>query len=127
MDTSAFVMRVFMYDEMLASLPADHQRLYRDMPTWVNVAFACEVFGGLVGCAALLLLRKWAWSLFVVSLIGTLAQTTNIWFLTDAIDVMGTPAIVMPLVAIVIAVVMLFLSIPRPDACEPSTSTQTAS
>ena len=46
MDTSAFVMRVFMSDEMTASMPADQQHLYRDMPPWVNVAFACEVVGG---------------------------------------------------------------------------------
>ena len=62
---------------------------HRDIPSWVNVVFACEVFGGVLGCIALLMLKRWAWILFVVSLLGTLAQTTNIWFLTDAIDVMG--------------------------------------
>jgi len=126
MDTSAFFMRVFMSDDTIATMPADQQHLYRDMPTWVNIAFAGEVFGGLLGCIALLMLRKWSWILFLVSLLGTLAQTTNIWLLTDAIDVMGTPAIVMPLVAIAITAAMLFLSMPRPDAAcdQVSTSTQ---
>lgn len=119
MDTSACYLRVFMLDDMLASMPDAQHHLYRDMPTWVNVAFVCEAFGGLVGCIALLMLRKWAWVLFGVSLLGTLAQTTNLWFLTDAVDVMGTPAIVMPLVQIVTVVVMLFLSMPRPEsACD---------
>jgi len=128
MDTSAFFMRVFMSDDTLASMPEDHQHLYRDMPTWVNIAFACEVFGGLVGCIALLMLRRWAWLLFGVSLLGTLAQTTNIWFLPDAIDVMGAPAIVMPVVAIVIAVAMLILSMPRPaDACKKASDSTQAS
>ena len=124
MDTSVFFMRAFMLDDMVASMPADQQHLYREMPTWVNIAFACEVFGGLVGCIALLMLRKWAWLLFSVSLLGTLAQTTNIWFLTDAINVMGAPSIVMPVIAIVIAVAMLFLSLPRPDAVCNQASTQ---
>ena len=116
MDTSAFFMRVFMSDETIASMPTDQQHLYRDIPSWVNVVFACEVFGGVLGCIALLMLKRWAWILFVVSLLGTLAQTTNIWFLTDAIDVMGTPAILMPSVAIVIAIFMILLSMPRPSA-----------
>ena len=62
------------------------------------------------------MLKRWAWILFVVSLLGTLAQTTHIWFLTDAISAMGMPAIVMPLVAIIIAIIMVVLSMPRPNA-----------
>ena len=125
MDTSAFFMRVFMSDQTIASMPAEQQHLYRDMPSWVNIVFACEVFGGTLGCIALLMLKRWAWLLFVISLLGTLAQTTNIWFLTDAIKFMGTPAIAMPLVAIVIAVAMIFLSIPRPSTTHKRTSTGT--
>jgi hypothetical protein len=123
MDASAFFMRVSMSDETIASMPTDQQHLYRDMPLWVDFAFACEVFGGTLGCIALLMLKRWAWLLFVVSLLGTLAQTTNIWFLTDAISVMGTPAIAMPIVAMVIAVAMIILSIPRPNTDCSKTST----
>jgi hypothetical protein len=119
MDTSAFFMRVFMSDDAIASMPSNQQHLYRDMPNWVNVVFALEVFGGVLGCIALLMLKRWAWILFAISLLGTLAQTTNIWFLTDAISVMGAPAIVMPLIAIVIAVFMILMAIPRPNTgCE---------
>ena len=109
-------MRVFMSDATIASMPTNQQHLFRDMPNWVNVVFAFEVFGGVLGCIALIMLKRWAWILFVASLLGTLAQTTNIWFLTDAITVMGTPAIVMPLVAIIIAVIMVLLAMPRPSA-----------
>ena len=55
----------------------------------------------------MLLKKKWALPLFVISLLGVLAQTSNIWFLTDAISVMGTPAVVMPLVAIIIGAAMI--------------------
>jgi len=110
MDTSAFFMRVLMAEEMIASMPGNQQHLYRDMPLWVNVVFACEVFGGTLGCLLLLLRKKWALPLFVISLLGVLAQTTNIWLLTDAISAMGAPAVVMPLVAIVIGTAMIFLA-----------------
>ena len=110
MDTSAFFMRVFMTEETIGSMPENQQHLYRDMPLWVNVVFACEVFGGTLGCISMLLRKKWALPLFVVSLLGVLAQTSNIWFLTDAISAMGAPAVVMPLVAIAIGTTMIFLA-----------------
>lgn len=110
MDTSVFFMRVFMTEEVIKSMPENQQHLYRDMPLWVSIVFACEVFGGTVGCISLLLRKKWAFLLFVISLLGVLAQTSNIWFLTDAISAMGAPAVVMPLVAIIIGTAMIFLA-----------------
>ncbi len=110
MDMSGFLMRLFMTEDVISSMPENQQHLYRNIPLWVDIGFACEVFGGLLGSIALLLKKKWALPLFVISVLGTLAQTSNIWFLTDARSVMGAPAIVMPLVAIVIGVALIFLS-----------------
>ena len=110
MDTSAFFMRVSMTEEAIESMPENQQHLYRDMPLWVNIVFACEVFGGTLGCISLLLRKKWALPLFVISLLSVLAQTSNIWFLTDAISAMGAPAVVMPLVAIIIGTALIFLA-----------------
>jgi hypothetical protein len=110
MDTSAFFVRVLMTEEAIKAMPENQQHLYRDMPLWVNIVFACEVFGGTLGCISLLFRKKWALPLFVISLLGVLAQTSNIWFLTDAISAMGAPAVVMPLVAIIIGTAMIFLA-----------------
>ena len=110
MDTSAFFMRVLMTEEAIKAMPENQQHLYRDMPLWVNIVFACEVFGGTLGCIAILLKKKWALPLFTISILGTLAQTSNIWFLTDAISAMGALAIVMPLVAIIIAAAMILFA-----------------
>ena len=103
-------MRVFMTENTIESMPENQRHLYRDMPLWVNFVFACEVFGGTLGCISLLLKKKWAFPLFLISLLGVLAQTSNIWFLTDAISAMGAPAVAMPLVAIIIGAAMIFLA-----------------
>ena len=110
MDFSAFYMRVFGAEAAFASMPEAQQALYRGMPAWVNIVFALEVFGGLLGCVGLLLKKRWAVWLLSISLIGTLCQTAYIFFLSDAVSVMGSMAIVMPLVAIFIVCALLFVA-----------------
>ena len=107
MDMSAFLMRVLMTADAIKAVPENQQHLYRDMPSWVNIVFAGEVFSGLLGCVGLLLKKKWALPLFAVSILGVLSQTFHVYFLSDAISVMGTPAVVMPLVAVVIGIGMI--------------------
>lgn len=110
MDMSAFFMRVLMTDDIIKAMPENQQHLYRNMPLWVNIVFAGEVFGGALGCAGLLLRKKWALPLFAVSILGVLSQTFYVYFLSDAISAMGTPAVVMPLVAILIGIGMIVLA-----------------
>jgi len=106
MDSMMLYSRVFMLDQ----LPAKQQGLYSVMPAWVDVVHAMEVFGGMMGALALLYKKKWAFILFCVSLIGVLAQSSYLWFVSDAIAVMGNPAILMPMVGIVFGIVMIVIS-----------------
>ena len=110
MDISAFFMRVLMTEDGINAMPANQQHLYRNMPLWVNIVFAGEVFGGALGSVGLLLRKKWALPLFAVSILGVLSQTFHIYFRSDAISVMGAPAVVMPLVANLIGIGMIVLT-----------------
>lgn len=110
MDMSAYVMRTFMLQDMIINMPEEQQRLYITMPSWVNAVFAAEVFGGLFGSLCLLLKRRFALTLYCISIVGVLLQTTYLYFLSDAIQVMGTAAIIMPLIAIMIGVGMIAFS-----------------
>ena len=99
MDVSAFFMRVLMTEEVIKAMPENEQPLYQNMPVWVNVIFAGEAFGGALGSVGLLLKRKWALPLFVVSILGVfISQRFHVYFLSDAISIMGAAAVVMPLV-----------------------------
>ena len=110
MDTSAFFMRLFASEEGMQTMSAIEQQLLENIPLWVNIVFAFEVFGGTLGAIALLLKKKWALCLFYISLAGVLAQTTYLWFLSNHVEVMGAPAIVMPSVAILIGIGLIILS-----------------
>ena len=85
-------------------------RVMLGRPAWATAAFAIAVFGGTIGCIALLLRRSWAKWLFIVSLLGVLLQ--NLWgfFLSDASKYMlDFDKIMVPMV-IIIAVFLLWFA-----------------
>lgn len=102
MDVSAFFIRISISDETLLVMSENRRQQIQNIPLWVNFVFAFEVFGGTLGSVGLLLGKKWALVLFVISLLGVLAQTTYLYFLSNSIALMGWMVIVMPLVSIVI-------------------------
>ena len=109
MDSMMLYSRVFMLEGFAKDMPKQHG-LYSVMPAWVNVVHALEVFGGLMGSLALLSRKKWAYILFGISLMGVLAQSSYLWFVSDAVAVLGNPAIYMPIVGIVFGIVMLMVA-----------------
>ncbi|GAA6137088.1 hypothetical protein NBRC116583_08350 [Arenicella sp. 4NH20-0111] len=110
MDMSAFSMRVFMLEDMIEAMPDEQQALYLGMPNWVNTVFAIEVVGGVLGSLCLLLKKKWALVFFGMSIVGVLAQTSYVYFLSDALSVLGVSAKIMPMVAISIGVGLIFFA-----------------
>ena len=110
MDMSAFFMRVTVTEEARMMMTEKQKYLHRDYPLWVNIVFAFEVFGGVLAALALLLKRRLALLLFSLSLLGVLSQSIFIYFISDAVAVLGMPAILMPLLSIGIGVLMIVFS-----------------
>lgn len=59
------------------------------MPAWTHAAWAIGVWGGLLGGLLLLLRRKWALPVFVVSFLGWLAGAVYAFALSDGMEAMG--------------------------------------
>ena len=58
MGVMAYLGQAYMSDDALAALPEAEQALYANVPAWATAAFAIAVWGGLLGCLALLLRKK---------------------------------------------------------------------
>lgn len=76
-----------------------HQAMYPDpeqldivnnLPAWVTAAFAIAVFSGAIGSLFLLLRKKLATSLFVISLIAVIIQTLYNVFISEGKQFFGT-------------------------------------
>ncbi len=101
----AYLAEAFITDEMKAAMPADQLELMENTPAWATAAFAIAVWGGVLGCIGLLLRKKWARPVLVVSLLGILVQMSYFFFMTNAAEVYGAAqGVIMPVLFILIAV-----------------------
>ena len=71
---SAYLMDVTMSPEAVAKLGEAAQAMYASRPDWFVVAYASAVWFGVAGSLGLLLRKRWATPLFLLSLLGLIAQ-----------------------------------------------------
>ncbi|GEB72535.1 MULTISPECIES: hypothetical protein [Pseudoalteromonas] len=107
----AFVMQMMMTPELISKLPIDQQAAYSDIPLWSTIAFAIAVFGGLLGCIFLLKKKALAIPTFTVSLAAILLQQYYNFVVINSIDLLGASAVFMPILVIIIAIGLLYISI----------------
>lgn len=79
-------------------------------PSWVMAAFATAVFFGLLGCLLLLLRKKWAYPMFIISLLGIVAQMIYNIFMSGAMEVYGPGAVLMPLTIFLFGLLLLWFT-----------------
>ncbi|MCP4882416.1 MAG: hypothetical protein GY908_01370 [Flavobacteriales bacterium] len=110
MGVFAYLQEAYMTVEDLAALPPDQQALFENVPAWVTGAFAFAVFGGALGCILLLLRKKLANFVFIISFIGIIAQMTYNLFMSKALEVYGPGRMIMPIMVIVIGAFLIWYS-----------------
>lgn len=110
MGIMSFIMEVFISPEALAALPEAERALYENTPLWIHIVFAIAVFDGTLGCALLLMKKKLALPLLVISLVAVLTQMTYWLFINDAMEVHGAASVIMPLLVTLVAVFLVWYS-----------------
>ncbi len=108
MGVMAYIDQAFIADETIAALPEAERALYENVPPWVTAAFAIAVFGGALGCILLLLKKKLAINVFIVSFIAIVIQMIYNLGMSGAMDVYGPGAVIMPIMVIVIGIFLIY-------------------
>ena len=106
----AFVADLQLKPEDIAKLPEAQQALYASRPAWSIAATAIAVFGGTLGCIGLILKRRWAFVLLLLSLLGILGQDIAMFVLANAAEAAGSFAIVLQSVVLIVGVWLVLLS-----------------
>lgn len=101
-----FCLQVTLSPETMAAMPAEQRQVYEATPSWLNIAFAAAVFGGVLGALGLLLKKRWAVTFFLVSLLALLVQVVGTYAVTPAWQAYGPAGLGMPVLLIVIALLL---------------------
>lgn len=100
-----YLARAYATDEMIATLPEEAQAEFLvEHPAWYTAAFAIAVFCGALGALSLLLRKKWAYFLFVISAFGAIIQHI---YLFINVEMSGTQ-LVMPLMVILVCLFLIW-------------------
>jgi len=106
----AFVGQMMITPEMLAELPVAEQELYTSTPQWATAAFALAVFFGTLGSLLLLMKKAMSTPILIFSLVGVAVQLLHAFFLSKSLEVLGPTSLIMPVLVILIAVYLVWLS-----------------
>tara|TARA_R110000772_G_scaffold43739_5_gene100790 strand:- start:196 stop:627 length:432 start_codon:yes stop_codon:yes gene_type:complete len=110
MGVVAYLSQAFMTDDMKALLPETEREMYENKPAWATAAFAFAVFAGLIGALGLLMRKKWATTLFIISLLGILIHQVYIFFVSGIMDDAIASILVMPILVTAIGVFLVWYS-----------------
>jgi len=111
MGVMAYLGQVYITDDVLNTMTTEQQELFTNTPAWSTGVFAVAVFGAFLASLLLLLRKKWASPLFLISLLAVLINMGYSLFATNHAEVYGVvQGIVMPLIIVVIAIFLYMYS-----------------
>ena len=105
----AYLMDVMITPEDLAKMTAAQQALYNSRPAWAVAATAFGVWCGALGCVGLILRKRWANILLLISLAGVIAQDVWLFGLSGGVAQAGAVAAVLQGVVLVISIGLVLL------------------
>lgn len=103
---------VFMYLTQVGLLGGDapETQTGADLtPVWVTAAFSIAVFAGALGSLGLVLLKRWATPLLIVSLIAVLVWDAWVFFLADGVQAAEGAGFLMPILVTLVAVLLVWM------------------
>ena len=82
---------------VIASWPEAQQQIAAATPRWIYVAFAVATIGGVLGSLGLLLRKRWAVPVLLLSLVAIVVQVGSVYALTRAWALSGIGGVILPL------------------------------
>ncbi|MAY83486.1 MAG: hypothetical protein CMP59_05060 [Flavobacteriales bacterium] len=110
MGVMAYLAQVFATPEMIETWPDGQAEMVENRPAWATAAFAIAVWSGFIASIALLMKRRIAYTLFLVSLIGIVIQYFYELFLMETEwSYEANPVVIMILIPL-LGIIMLMVS-----------------
>ena len=104
-----YLFNAYAQEAILETLNQAQRELFEAIPAWATACFALAVFSGSIGGIGLLLRKKWAKPLFIISLVTSTAQFIHWLFVQNAPEVFPN-SYTMPLLVTVIGIGLILFS-----------------
>ncbi|WP_421805316.1 hypothetical protein [Flagellimonas sp.] len=95
---------------LLEAMDQAQREAFEGIPAWATAAFAIAVFSGTLASIGLLLRKKWARPLFIVSLVAVVIQFAHWLFISNAVEAFGPSTYGMPIVVVLIGIYLIFFA-----------------
>jgi len=86
-----------------ATLPLDQRVVYNSTPQWMTIAWAIAIGAGLLGAISLLLRRRFAEPLLLVSLLAVAAQFAGLFLIKQLREITPEDHLIVPIVILLFA------------------------
>lgn len=110
MGVGNYLNQAFNQVSILESMDQAQREVFEGVPAWATAAFALAVFTGAIGSIGLLLRKKWARPLFIISLLTAVAQFIHWLFMSGAVEAFGPSTYTMPIIVVIIGLYLILFS-----------------
>lgn len=110
MGCAAYISDVTMSPEAMAQLTEAQQALYASRPAWAISATAIAVWGGALGSLGLILRKRWAFVVLVISLLGVIVQDFYLFQNQQVAADYGNAAFVMQGLVLLVSIGLVWLA-----------------
>jgi hypothetical protein len=93
-----------------AEMSEAERSLMESSPTWVTALFAIGVFAGALGALGLVLRKRWARPLLLLSLVAVILQFGGWLLMTEAVAVIGPTVFIMPAIIVGVAILLVWVA-----------------
>ncbi len=105
-----YLNQAFNQQAILETLDQAQREAFEGIPAWATAAFALAVFSGTLACIGLLMRKKWARPLFILSLLAAVVQFIHWLFISNALEAFGPSTYAMPVIVIIIGIYLILFS-----------------
>lgn len=106
----AYFQQMLMSAEDFAALPEFQRNLLISQPFWATAAFAIAVFAGFAGAITMLMRRRIAVRIFILSFVAVLVQISSYFILDGYLEFINSQGWTMPILIPVFALAFILLA-----------------
>lgn len=109
MGVNAYIQEAYRVEAYMAQYTSEEIALINARPSWVTALFAIAVFSGFIGCILLLLRKRFAKFILIISFITATIQ--QVWFFVNyGSSITNLAKMVMPVLVIVVCLFLVWFA-----------------